>query len=229
MKRSTLAAVLSAVLVLTGCSKGNTSSVSSSTSNEPQNITDTGHAGEESKHPNDVTDYDRTAVTSLINMDLKNRFGKYGYGTVYEDYIDFEKKDGILTASGNYICYENGYELLGFTYKYADEFEQYSLISADVGQEAGEDENVGTAALGKEPDRSYDVGISKYITVTFTHDGDGMCRIVLVDENGKEAAEVLNQNGTIDTVKTVEVEPGQYKLNLYCTGGGWSMSYSTAE
>ena len=188
------------------------------------------YAGQDSLHPSEVTDYDRAAVTSLINMDMKERFGKDGYSTVYEDYINFEKKNGVITASGNYVCYVNGYEYLGFEYTYADNVTYYSLLSSDLNNEAGEEKETADANIfGREPDRSYDITISYSLTVTFTHDGEGTCRIVLVDESGKEVTEIINQTGTIDTVKTVQVPAGNYKLQLYCTSGGWSMQYSTSE
>ncbi len=225
-KKSFTVLVCAAVAVLSACTKP----VSENTSNVvvTDSVTEDDKIGASSLHPNSITDYDRAAITSLINMDLKEHLGKDGFATVYQDEVEFTKEHGILTAQGNYICYTEGYEVLGFSYKYEDCLEHYKLLSYDISKDAQQLVNTTPTSPRREPDKSYDITIAYSLTVTFSHDGPGDCRIILVDDNGEIVEEILNQSGVVDTVKTVVVPAGHYKMEFY-VDGAWSMSYSTAE
>jgi len=186
---------------------------------------------EESLHPNEVTDYDRKAITSLINQDLKTKYGKGNYTTLYEDGIYFEKKDGIITAAGEYNYRKDGVsDTMPFTYTYMDQNKEYVFVSLDdesnVTPEMME-EQARASITGKEPNRTYDVNVSGGINLDLKHNGEGTMAVRIVDSKGKTAKEVVNKSGYFDESYNVELKAGAYQIQLFCDDGGWSLYYSS--
>ena len=181
-------------------------------------------------NPNEVTEYDRRAVTSLINRDLKNKYGKGMYYTVYADDVTFTKKNGKITATGNYTYYDNGNLTLPFEYIFIDQNTEYELVSADIGKEFAAQETTAPNIddlSGRAPNRTYDFNASQSITVSASHSGDGTLLIKVVDGSGKTVKEVFNQSGDFDSTVTVDLDPGSYQLWVVCNDGYWSIRYST--
>ncbi len=186
---------------------------------------------EESLHPNEVTDYDRKAITSLINQDLKTKYGKGNYTTLYEDGIYFEKKDGIITASGEYNYRQNGTsDTMPFTYTYMDQNKEYVFVSLDdesnVTPEMMEEQAKANLS-GRQPDRTYDVNVSSGINLDLKHNGEGTMLVRIVDSSGKTVKEVVNKSGYFDESYSVELKSGAYQIQLICDDGGWSLYYSS--
>ena len=182
--------------------------------------------------PNEITDYDKEAVTALINQDLKSYYGS-GVVTVFDSsVVNFSKKSGEITAAGEYN-YKDGTKTLSrsFTYVYLDKNIEYELKSKDMGtgtEAAATSVPTGTASstAGMELADTFDVNINSSITVTINSSGDGSVMIQLTDDSGKLVKEMLNQANPVDTTVTAEVASGSYKLNLYKSGGTYSFNYS---
>mgnify|MGYP002626867148 CR=1 FL=1 len=186
---------------------------------------------EESLHPNEVSDYDRRAVTSLINQDLKSKYGKGNYNTLYEDGIYFEKKDGMLTASGEYTYRQNGtWDTMPFTYTYMDQNKEYVFVSLDDESNVTPEmlaESAKANLSGRQPDRTYDVSVSSGIQLDLKHNGEGTMLVRIVDSNGKTVKEVVNKSGYFDESYSVSLSAGTYQIQLICDDGGWSLYYSS--
>lgn len=180
--------------------------------------------------PNEVTDYDKEAITSLIVKDLK-----LVYGSDYLDKLDsngilFSKTDGKISATGAYYYKENRKTMSkDFSYIYEDKNVNYELVERNIGLEEQPQATTAPsstpAILDEEPDKTYDVNIRNSITVTASCSTEGTIVVKIVDSDGKEVAEVLNATGPTETSNTVEVDAGEYEMQVY-VDGGWSYSYS---
>jgi hypothetical protein len=227
---------ITAALLLTGCA-GNSSNAQQASSDyeadQPiYSVSPTSASGKDSLSPNKVTDYDRSAVTALINQDLSTRYGKDSIYSLSKDDVTFTKKKGIVTATGNYVYKSSSGDSMSlpFTYKYADQNVDYVMLSSDIGKTENAVAATAPAAdlSGSTPDKTFTVKVNSSVTVKATHSGDGSMLVVLADENGTAVSTVLSQSGSFETSKTVSVDTaGTYEIQVTCPDGSWHVSYTT--
>lgn len=184
-----------------------------------------------SLHPNELTAYDTRAVTSLINQDLKERYGKGNFDTLFEENIYFKKKDSLITAEGEYNCRKDGVsETVPFTYTYIDQNTEYLFVGSsnenNITPEMIEEQAKANLS-NRQPDRVYDLTVTSSITMDLKHNGEGTMIVMVVDSKGKVVKEAVNQSGYFEKTVTVNVDPGSYQIWLICDDGGWSLYYNS--
>ena len=189
-----------------------------------------------SLHPDDVTDYDRRAITALINAKLRQDFGKNNYYPVNADSLMFEKKDGIITASGEYTAKgEGGWQKVPFSWQYDDRNVEYVLLEDHSGDDVNLDEHTDESGeKGKEkngalvePDKTYTCRAGSGISITANHSGDGYLTIQIVDMDGNLVQTVFDDTGDFNETRRTDLETGSYQIYMKRTGGGsWGFSYS---
>jgi uncharacterized protein YxeA len=184
-----------------------------------------------SLHPDEVTEYDRKAVTSIINRDLKDTYGKTNYVKLKEEDIVFEKKDGIITARGNCTFTENGQrQTVPFEYQFEDKNKEYVNLNAEAGEDV---EPVVTPKPGSDdlsgmtPNKVYDFTCGSGIQITAGHTGDGTVLIQIMDMDGKQVEEVINQSGEFNETIDVNLDAGEYQIWITSTDGNWSIYYGS--
>ncbi len=202
---------------------------------------ETEETSRKSLHPDEVTDYDRESITSLINEDLVKVYGKGNFTALKDEDVTLTKQDGIITASGVYKVKGN---YNNFTYVYEDQNVDYILKDKDIGttataedrkaseqnkknnkSEAEKNGNTADGATGT-PDNQYDVNFANSVTVQIQHSGDGDVTIQLA-QDGEIKEVLLSESGDFSESVTSTVEAGSYQLQLFSTGGYYSLSYST--
>ena len=182
----------------------------------------------ESQHPNEVTAYDKIAVTSLINEDLKEKYGKNNFTAIKEEEIVFEKKDSIITARGNYTYSENGRrDTAAFEYQYEDTGREYINLNAEAGEGVDPVETPKPDLSGQTPNRVYEFSCGSGVKITTGHTGSGEMLVRVMDTNGKEVKEVINKSGDFNETTDVSLDGGQYEIWITATDGNWSLYYSS--
>ena len=197
----------------------------------PEQTQTQSNVNENSLHPNEVTDYDRKAVTSLINEELRKQHGKTGYYTLRSEDITFEKNNGIIKATGLYTYRENGVnKTVPFEYEYEDKNLEYLLSDGKEGGDVVQSETPQEDKQGEKstlvPDKTYDFNAVHGVTVNVMHAGDGVMTVQVVDAEGNLVAEVFNQPGDYTESKNVDLPTGSYQLWFKNESGNWSLSYN---
>ena len=183
---------------------------------------------EVSLHPDEVTEYDKKAITSLINQDLKQKYGKGNYVTVKEEEIVFEKKDSVITARGNYTYSENGVrDTVPFEYQYQDNNVEYVNMNAEAGDGVDPVDTPKPDLSGQTPNKVYDFSCASGIQITTGHTGSGEVLVRIMDTEGKEVKEVVNKSGEFNDTTNVDLDGGQYQIWITATDGNWSLYYSS--
>lgn len=219
-------------LMLGGCDKVvsylTPDPVSETEEPEKEQEEDTAKTNDQSLHPDEVTEYDRKAVTSLINQDLKEKYGKGNYVALKEEEIVFEKKNGIITARGNYTYSENGRrDTVAFEYQYEDKNREYVNMNAEAGDDVEPVETPKPDLSGQTPNRVYDFSCASGVQITTGHTGDGEVLVRIMDSEGKQVKEVVNKSGEFNDTANVELDGGQYQIWITATDGNWSLYYSS--
>ncbi|NLH62767.1 MAG: hypothetical protein GX478_01065 [Erysipelotrichaceae bacterium] len=232
---------VSCLALLSGCGQKKTAAAAATQSPEAAATptpTPSATVTTESLSPNAVTEYDKTAVTALINADLKAYYGAGIVTAVIADNISFSKKDGVITASGEYN-YKDGSTVKSrnFTYTYLDRNVDYEEQSKDIGTETSAPKadlpssTASSKTSGVTSDMTlqdtFDVTISSSITITVSANGDGNVLIQLTDTNGKAVKDLINQAKPVNTEVTETVPAGSYQLKAYTSGGACTFSYRT--
>ena len=189
---------------------------------------ETVETNDRSLHPDEVTEYDKIAVTSLINQDLKNRYGKGNYTALKAEEIVFEKKDGVITAKGNYTYTENGSRnTIPFEYQYEDKNKEYVNMNAEAGEGVDPVETPKTDLSSLSPNKVYEFSCGSGIQITTGHTGDGEILVRIMDTDGKEVKTVLEKSGEFNDTTDVSLDGGQYQIWITATDGNWSLYYSS--
>ncbi|EFC06388.1 hypothetical protein HMPREF9013_1096 [Bulleidia extructa W1219] len=173
--------------------------------------------------PNIVTYFDRNEVTNFINQELRKEFGG-DVNLVDQKSISFTKKEGVITARGEYVL--KG-EKKKFEIQYLDRNVEYVLQSSSLkttSKKAKESTSNPKITSNEKVYKTYEMQVKSRIVFFAKHNGEGGLRVTAKQEDGKEI-EVFNKTGTFDTSTTTELKSGQYTITIYTSGGTFSFYY----
>ncbi|QRG86733.1 hypothetical protein [Bulleidia sp. zg-1006] len=173
--------------------------------------------------PDEVTDFDRNAVTTLINQELRKKFGG-DVDLVSQQSISFTKKDAMITAKGTYSLkgVRNGFE-----FQFQDKNVEYVLTSSNIQTsmtQSKKSDETQTTLPNEKLYKTYEMRVGSGISFTAKHSGAGSVRATAKKEDGKEI-EIFNESGTFEKTVTTDLEAGKYTISVYTTGGSFSFNY----
>lgn len=231
MKKITV--LILASLLLVACSKKEEVKKEETVKNQETEKTEkeetTQVSRDKSTSPNTVTDFDRSAVTALVNQELRKSFGG-SVSLVKSNELNFSKNEGLITVKGNYLLQNKGASSTkGFEFRFQDKNVEYVLVSSTVKKEVEQVENANPASPkvleGENLVKTHDLHVGTGIVFSAKHQGTGTIRATVTDASGKEI-EVFRASDEFDTSMTTDLESGNYVLNIYSTGGTFSYRFS---